>query len=128
MEEKYRLYDKIVAATYTNIIILTYPDKQIFFKYNPDLYSHKVFLKVALLVANFENQKIYLKCKFFDFLKILFYYYPIREILRGRCRFRFTRRDCNPWLDVDGAVAFEAKEFAVEEEIFEEIWKEYYEK
>lgn len=129
MEEKFNLYDKIIAATYTNIANYTFDKSKICINLNPSLYSHQVFLKVALLVANFENKKVYLKCKFFDFLKILFYYYSIREIFeKNRCRLRFTRHERNEWLDVGAIAAFETNAFGVSPSIWEEIWKEYYQK
>lgn len=128
MENKYNLYDNIVGATYTNIAIHSVNKKEIALVFNKDSYTHKVFLKVALLVANFENKKLYIKCKFFDFLKILFYYYSIEEIIRGKSRLRFRRRESSSCLDIDTIAAFEAKEFFTDIGIFEEIWKEYYEK
>lgn len=129
MEEKFNLYDKIIAATYTNIANYAFDKSKIYINFNPSLYSRQVFLKVALLVANFENKKVYLKCKFFDFLKILFYYYSIKEIFeKNRCRLRFTVRERNERLDVGAIAAFETNAFGVSTSIWKEIWKEYYQK
>ena len=126
MEDKYNLYDRIVAATYINID--SQSPKNIYIVYNPDSYTHKFFLKIGLIVGNFRGKKIHIKTKLIDFFKILFYYYPIKDILLGRCILRFTKRGRGPWLDVDNIAAFEAKEFAQDITIFEDIWKEYYQK
>lgn len=126
MEDKYNLYDKIVAVTYINID--TQSTKKIYLNYNPDSYTHNFFLKVALLVSVFKRKKIYIKCKLKDYLKTVFYYYSIKDILLGRCKFRFTQREWGPWLDIDTIAAFEANEFEQDISIFEDIWKEYYQK
>ena len=125
--DKYNLYDRILNATYVNIASQS-PSQIYFPKFNHNSYSHKTFLKVAFMVASFENKKIYLNCKFFDFLKILWDNYSIKEILTGKCRLRFTWRERGEGTDIDFIAAFEAKEFQTDIGIFEEIWKEYYEK
>lgn len=125
--DKYNFYDRIINATYVNIASQS-PSQIYFPKFNRNSYSHKTFLKVAFMVASFEDKKIYLNCKFLDFLKILWDNYSIREILTGKCRLRFTRRERGEGTDIDFIAAFEAKEFQTDIGIFEEIWKEYYEK
>lgn len=125
--DKYNLYDKILAATYTNLAIDVNKNNGIYFNsFNKDSTEHKLFLKIALMVANFENTKIYLNCKYFDFLKILFNNYNIKEIFLRKFRFRFRRRESASYTDINFLASFEAKSFEVEPTIFEEIWKEYY--
>lgn len=125
--DKYQLYDNIISATYINISIDAVKNKGIYFNcFNNNSFAHKVFLKVAFMVADFENQKIYLNCKFIDFLKILHYNYSIKEILSGRCKLRFSRKFHEPNTSIDLLSTFESQEFKVDITIFEDIWKEYY--
>lgn len=125
--DNYQLYDNIIKTTYINIGTLS-SSKIIFNNYNWKKYTNKIFLEVSFMVADFERKKIYLNCKLFDFFKILFYYYNIKEILIGKCRLRFTRRQRPEGINIDGIAAFEAEAFENTLDIFEQIWKEYYQK
>ena len=122
---KYKLYDNIIKATYINIAT---NDNIYFNNFNNELFSHKVFLKVAFMVANFENKKIYLNCSFFDFLKILWQNYSIKELIMGKCRLRFIGRQGHEGIDIDNIATFEAEAFENTLDIFEQIWNEYYKK
>lgn len=124
---KYQLYDNIIKATYINIGTLS-SSKIIFNNYDWKKYTNKIFLEVSFMVADFERKKIYLNCRLFDFFKILFYYYDIKEILTGKCRLRFRRRQGHDGIDIDNIAAFEAEAFENTLDIFEQIWKEYYQK
>lgn len=127
--DKYNLYDNIIGATYTNLAIDAVNNKGIYFNsFNKDSFVNKVFLKVAFSVAIFENQKIYINCKYFDFLKILFDNYTIKEIIFRKFHLRFRKKKHSSNTDISLLAAFEAKEFYVNIGIFEEIWKEYYER
>ena len=123
----YTLYDNIIKATYINIGTLS-SSQIIFNNYDWKKYTHKIFLEVSFMVADFERKKICLNCRLFDFFKILFYYYNIKEILTGKCRLRFTRRQNHEGIDIDNIAAFEAEAFENTSDIFEQIWKEYYQK
>lgn len=123
----YTLYDNIIKATYINIGTLS-SSKIIFNNYNWEKYTNKIFLEVSFMIADFERKKIYLNCKLFDFFKILFYYYNIKEILTGKCRLRFIRRQSREGIDIDNLAAFEAEAFENTPDIFEQIWKNYYQK
>lgn len=125
--DKYILYDNIVRATYTNLAIDAIKNKGIYFNsFNKDSYVDKFFLRIGFIVATFENQKIYINCKYFDFLKILFDNYSIKEIVLRKTKIRFCRKKHIPETEINTLAAFEAKEFNVNLEIFEKIWKEYY--
>lgn len=124
----YTLYDNIIKATYINIGTLSFPKKIPFNNFNWDNYTHKVFLQISFMVADFERRKIYLNCKLFDFFKILFHYYNIKEIIMGKCKIRFRGRPRSEGIDIEEIAAFEVKAFETTVGIFEEIWKEYYQK
>ena len=126
--DKYNLYDNIIKATYINIAIDAINNKGIYFNnFDKKSYAHKVFLKVAFMVSDFEEQNIYLNCNCFDFLKILFNNYNIKKIITGKCTLHFSRHKHDPDTDIDTVAIFEAKEFQTDISIFEKIWKEYYE-
>lgn len=127
--DKYNLYDNIIRATYTNLAIDAINNKGIYFNsFNKESYIDKIFLKIAFMVASFENQKIYINCKYFDFLKILFNNYTIKEVIFRKSKLRFCRKEHFPNSNIETLAVFEAKDFNVELKIFEEIWKEYYQK
>ena len=125
MEEKYKLYDNIISATYINIASQS-KDYVIFNNYNKDVYIDKLFLKVGFMVGNFEDKKIYINCKLFDFLKILFNNYSLKDVLLKKYRIRRKGRPIPYGPDWDYIAEFEAKEFGVDISIFKEIWEEYY--
>lgn len=124
----YELYDKIISATYTNLAIEAIRNKGIYFNsFSTDIPTHKVFLKVAFMVASFENTKIYLNCpNFLDFWKILWDNYSIGDILRGKCALRFKFLPSFPATDISEIAAFEAEDFGVGIRVFRDIWDEYY--
>lgn len=125
--DKYILYDNIVRATYTNLAIDAIKNKGIYFNsFNKDSYVDKFFLQISFIVATFEKQKIYINCKYLDFLKILFNNYTIKEIVLRKTNLHFCRKKHIPETEINTLAAFEAKEFNVNLEIFEKIWKEYY--
>lgn len=126
--DKYNLYDRILSVTYTNIAIDANKNNGIYFNsFNKNNTEHKIFLKIGFIVANFENKKIYLNTKYFDFLKILFDNYTIKEIFLRKTRLRFRRFKHSPCTNIDFLASFEIKEFKVNPDIFEEIWTAYYE-
>lgn len=126
----YNLYDNIIRVTYTNLAIDAVNNKGIYFNnFNQSSFCHRVFLKVAFMVADFEHTKIFLNCnRFFDFLKILYNNYSIKDILKGKCILRYKRHKNALYTDIDVIANFEAKEFQVNIDIFEKIWKKYYRK
>jgi len=125
----YELYDKIISATYTNLAIEAINNKGIYFNYfTTNSPTKKVFLKVAFMVANFENVKIYLNClNLSDFLKIVFDNYSLWDILRGKCVLRHRFLPSYSGTDIGAIAVFEAKDFGTDIGIFKEIWDEYYE-
>lgn len=122
----YQFYDTIVGTTYINIASLSKQDI-ILNNYNDDSYTHKIFLKASFMIASFEDKKIYLNCPRFDFLKILFHNYTIKDIITRKSRLRRIKSPAENGIDIEFIANFEVNDFNTDIGVFEEIWKEYYE-
>ena len=121
-EEKYKLYDKIISATYANIFSLSKNKMIILKNFDYDCNICRTFLEVATMVSYMTNQEIYLQCNYFDFI---------------RARLRKKNKHIHwilPWDKViDGIEShvvadYEAREFGVGISIFDHIFKSYYER
>lgn len=121
-EEKYNLYDKIVSATYANIFSLS-KDKPIVLK---DFYyssgAGRTFLEVACMVAYITNKEIYVQSSWIDFIRA--------RIVKKNKHIHWIRKNKK---DVEGieiykVAAHEAVSFNQDINIFEEIFKAYYER
>lgn len=119
-KDKYDLYDKIVAATYTNIFIESNNKKYIILdRYNKN-YMDKVFFEIAKSVSYFVNKPIMIKTNIFNYLLL-----KLGKNRKQFCRFREGEGAPIP---VQAIGNFEIKEFHVDPSIFEEIYQAYYSK
>lgn len=120
IEDKYELYDRIIAATYTNIFIESNNKEYIILDKYKDDYLEKVFFEVAKSVSVFTNKKIMIKTNIFNYLIL-----KLGKYRKQFCRFRETAGVPIPIREIG---LFEAKEFYVSPDIFEEIYEAYYSK
>ncbi len=123
---QYNFYDNIIRATYINIAASS-SHSIIFNNFEKDKFSHKIFLKTGFIVAAFEDKQIYLNCKLFDFFKILFHNYSIKDILLRHTRLHYLKKESPIGINIDFFADYEANDYKTDISIFEKIWKEYYE-
>lgn len=120
MQNQYELYDRIVAATYTNIFIESDNKKFIILDdYNKN-YISKVFFEVAKSVSAFTNKKIMIKTNFFNYLLL--------KLGKSRKQICWYKKEEGIPIPVQDIGNFESKEFHVEPSIFKEIYQAYYSK
>ena len=121
-EEKYKLYDEIVSATYANIFSLS-KDRPIVLK---DFYyssgAGRIFLEVACMVAYIVNKEIYVQSSWIDFIRA--------RIVKKNKHIHWIRKNKK---DIEGieiykVAAHEALAFKQQENIFDEIFEAYYER
>lgn len=120
MEDKYELYDKIVSATYTNILIETNMKEYLVVEYG-NTYADKVFYEAVKAIAYITNRQIMIKCNIFRYVLLKIKEKNNKQILR------FREGAGNP-IPVQALAEFEATEFGVDFSIFEEIYNAYYAK
>ena len=131
IEEKYQLYDKIISATYTNIlnsILIEGEDgvfsvgKDVIFSSlaNKTDYVRRVFQKVAFMVAEISGCKVAIDMNIFQFI-----YY---RYIKGNRLLRWKKKTDEVNIFVGELATFEAKAFDVEMNVFEKIWNAYYER
>ena len=138
--DKYTLYDSIVSTTYVNIASLS-KDDIILNNFNKDNKVDCFFLTVAFMVAYVENKKIYIKCSFSNYIKTLFKFYPLKEVIKNiikgtNCLFR--AKDTQEGINIVEISQFELQAYRKEYygsfnedltmSIFDDIWDEYYAK
>jgi len=120
MQNQYELYDRIVAATYTNIFIESDNKKFIILDdYNKN-YISKVFFEVAKSVSAFTNKKIMIKTNLFNYLLL--------KLGKSRKQICWYKKEAGTPIPVQDIGNFESKEFHVEPSIFKEIYQAYYSK
>ena len=121
-EELYKLYDKVVSATYINIDNLS-DNKIILENYYDKNNNHRFFLEVACMVAYLTGKEIYLQTSFLNILKIRFR--KKNKHIHYISKKKLTRHKT---FDVIKIGLFEAQSFGVENDIFGEIYEAYYKK
>lgn len=120
IENNYELYDRIIAATYTNIFIESNNKPYIILdSYNTN-YIDKVFFEVAKSVSAFTNKKIMVKTNFFNYLLL--------KLGKSRKQICWYKKEEGTPIPVQDIGNFESKEFYVEPSIFKEIYQAYYSK
>lgn len=120
IENNYELYDRIIAATYTNIFIESNNKPYIILdSYNTN-YIDKVFFEVAKSVGAFTNKKIMVKTNIINYILL--------KLGKNRKQFCRFKKEAGSPIPVQEIGNFEIKEFYVDESIFEKIYKTYYSK
>lgn len=120
-EERLRLYDEIIAATYANIYSLSKQGNIKLKDFCFDFSSHRVFLEVSCMVGYLANKEIYVQCSFWDFLKIKF-------TKKDKHIHRIKPTKFIEGIDIHEVASFEAKAFGKDLEVFKEIYETYYKK
>lgn len=121
-EELYKLYDRIVSATYINIDNLS-DDKIILKNYYDKNNNHRFFLEVACMVAYLSGKEIYLETSLLNILKIRF-----RKKNKHIHYISKKNSSRHKNFDIVEIGLFEAHSFGVENDIFGEIYEAYYKK
>lgn len=119
MNEKYKLYDEIVAATYANIQLMSKNNKIMLkgFRFNDPI--SRVFLEVASMVAYMTNKEIYVDGSWIDFVRA--------RLLKKNKHIHHDNGKCAEGIYMYEVAMYEVSSFQVHDTIFEDIFKAYYE-
>ena len=124
--EKYNLYDNIVANTIYYFLTHTKNDKRISIfnndKYDDELlFGLKMIDYARILESNFSNKKIYITCKFSQFLKLK---------LHGKLKHIYYDFSTKEKINLSFKDIFNSmkQQFNLPEDIFSKIYHAYYAK
>lgn len=121
LEEKYRLFDEIISATYANIFSISKNSNIILRDFDYKCGTSRTFLEVACMVAYMTNKEIYLQCSLFNFIKA-------RLKKKNKHIHWINKRKKISGINIYDVAAHEAVAFKQKIEIFDEIFSAYYER
>ena len=121
-EDKYKLYDELISATYANIFSLSKGKDIVLKNFTYDCYTCKTFLEVSCMVAYMGGKEVYLESSFFDFIRARF-----KKKNKHIHWIRKNKKNKVEGIEPHQVSAFEAAAFGQDEDIFEKIFKNYYE-
>ena len=122
-EDKYKLYDEIISATYANVFSLSKREDIVLKNFVYNCYTCKIFLEVSCMVAYMNNKEVYLESSFIDFVKA--------RLKKKNKHIHWIRKSKKK--EIDGiephqVASFEVAAFEQNDDIFEKIFKAYYER
>ena len=121
LEDKYRLFDEIISVTYANIFSLSKNSEIILKDFDYCCGISRTFLEVACMVAYITNKEIYLHCSLFNFIKA--------KLKKKNKHIHWIRKRKEvEGIDIYSVAAHEAVAFKQKPEVFDEIFKAYYER
>ena len=127
VEDKYTLYDSVVATVMTNVLVERERcGKFLLYDFRQDLDSDKLYFNITAIAADLRKEYIYLDMPFWDYLKFYF----------KRRKRRKNLKWFNPWLkrnlkdeyrtSATILMCFVAEQLEVPIELFKEINDAYY--
>lgn len=123
MEEQYKLYDKVVSTTLVNFMVEDSRNGGVVLSpFNPNDVECLYAFEVALLLSQSINKAFYLDMGFFAYWGFRFKNWSMR-----RCFKRYTTANKELRMELDNILLFIKNELFLEKDIYEAIYKEYYE-
>lgn len=124
MEEQYKLYDKVVSTTLVNFMVEDNRNKGVVLSpFNPNDAESLYAFEVALLLSQSIGRVFYLDMGFFAYWKFRFKNWSMRKTFK-----RYTTANKEIKMELDNILSFIRNELSLDKDIYEKIYKEYYEK
>ena len=123
MEEQYKLYDKVVSTTLVNFMVEDNRNKGVVLSpFNPDNAESLYAFEVALLLSQSIGKIFYLDMGLFAYWKFRFKNWSMRKTFK-----RYTTANKEVKMELDNILLFIKNELFLDKDIYEKIYKEYYE-
>lgn len=122
MEENYTLYDKVVSTTLINYLVENRRNYGLVLSpFNPTNIDYLYAFEIALLLSDSIHEKFYLDMNFFNYWKFKLRNWSVRKNFK-----RYTNNTPIIKMDLDKILEYMKKELSLENNIFEQIYNEYY--
>ena len=118
--EKYELYDELIGITYANMFSLSKGKDIILKGFDFKCPTCRVFLEVAQMVAYMTNKEIYLQGSWFDAMRA-------RRMKKNKHIHHISARRGLDGIDIHEVAKYEREAKGLEDNVFEEVFKTYYE-
>ena len=123
MEDKYNLYDEVISVTLVNFMIEDARNGDVVLtSFDPENVNHLYSFEVALLLSQSINKVFYLDMDILPYWKFRFMNWSLRA-----CFKRYTSKNKSVKMELDSILRFIIKDKSLDRNIYEEIYKEYYE-
>lgn len=122
MEQDYKLFDKVTSTFLINLMIENNRNNGIVLSpFNPNNINHLYAFEVALILSNSTNKEFYLDMKTFDYWKFKFKNWSVRKSFK-----RYNNKVSITKMELDKILDFMKKSLELKDDIYEQIYKEYY--
>ena len=123
MEDKYNLYDEVISVTLVNFMIEDARNGDVVLtSFDPENVNHLYSFEVALLLSQSIDKVFYLDMDILPYWKFRFMNWSLRT-----CFKRYTSKNKSVKMELDSILRFIIKDKSLDRNIYEEIYKEYYE-
>ena len=123
MEEQYKLYDKVVSTTLVNFMVEDNRNGGVVLSpFNPDNVEDLYAFEVALLLSQSIGRVFYLDMGLFAYWKFRFKNWSMRKTFK-----RYATANKEVKMELDNILLFIKNELFLDKDIYEKIYKEYYE-
>lgn len=123
MEDKYNLYDEVISVTLVNFMIEDARNGDVVLtSFDPENVNHLYSFEVALLLSQSINKVFYLDMDILPYWKFRFMNWSLRTSFK-----RYTSKNKSVKMELDSILRFIIKDKSLNRNIYEEIYKEYYE-
>lgn len=123
MEDKYNLYDEVISVTLVNFMIEDARNGDVVLtSFDPENVNHLYSFEVALLLSQSINKVFYLDMDILPYWKFRFMNWSLRTSFK-----RYTSKNKSVKMELDSILRFIIKDKSLDRNIYEEIYKEYYE-
>lgn len=123
MEDKYNLYDEVISVTLVNFMIEDARKGDVVLtSFDPENVNHLYSFEVALLLSQSINKVFYLDMNILPYWKFRFMNWSLRTSFK-----RYTSKNKSVKMELDSILRFIIKDKSLDRNIYEEIYKEYYE-
>lgn len=123
MEDKYNLYDEVISVTLVNFMIEDARNGDVVLtSFDPENVNHLYSFEVALLLSQSIDKVFYLDMDILPYWKFRFMNWSLRTSFK-----RYTNKNKSVKMELDSILRFIIKDKSLDRNIYEEIYKEYYE-
>ena len=123
MEDKYNLYDEVISVTLVNFMIEDARNGDVVLtSFDPENVNHLYSFEVALLLSQSIDKVFYLDMDVLPYWKFRFMNWSLRTSFK-----RYTSKNKSVKMELDSILRFIIKDKSLDRNIYEEIYKEYYE-
>lgn len=122
MEQDYKLFDEVTSTLLVNLMIEDQRNNGVVLSpFNPNNINHLYAFEVALILSNSIQKEFYLDMGIYDYWKFRLKNWSVRKSFK-----RYNNTISVSKMELDKILDFMKKSLKLEDDTYEQIYKEYY--